>query len=36
MIWQDVKPDSFTWRWQARKPDGSWADNWVIHYTRRK
>lgn len=36
MIWQDVKPDSFTWRWQARKPDGSWADSWVIRYTRRK
>ena len=36
MIWQDVKPDSFTWRWQARKPDGSWADSWVIRYRRRK
>ena len=36
MIWQDVKPDSFTWRWQARQADGSWADSWVIKYTRRK
>ncbi len=24
MIWQEVKPDSFTWRWQARQADGSW------------
>jgi hypothetical protein len=36
MIWQDVKPDSFTWRWQAKQSDGSWADSWVINYTRRK
>lgn len=36
MIWQDVKPDSFTWRWQARQGDGSWADSWVIDYKRRK
>jgi hypothetical protein len=36
MIWQDVKPDSFTWRWQARQADGSWADSWVIKYRRRK
>jgi hypothetical protein len=36
MIWQDVKPDSFTWRWQAKQADGSWADSWVIKYTRRK
>jgi hypothetical protein len=35
MIWQDVKPDSFTWRWQKRtKPDEAWADSWVIHYRR--
>jgi hypothetical protein len=36
MIWQDVKPDSFTWRWQARQADGSWADSWAIKYTRRR
>jgi hypothetical protein len=36
MIWQDVKPDSFTWRWQARQGDGSYADSWVIRYKRRK
>lgn len=36
MIWQDVKPDSFTWRWQARQADGSYTDSWVIKYKRRK
>ena len=36
MIWQDVKPDSFTWRWQARQGDGSYTDSWVIKYKRRK
>ena len=37
MIWQDVKPDSFTWRWQQRaKPDQPWADSWVILYKRKK
>lgn len=36
MIWQDVKPDSFIWRWQRRaKPDEPWADSWVIHYRRK-
>lgn len=33
MIWQDVKPDSFTWRWQKRaKETDPWADSWVIRY----
>ncbi len=36
MIWQDVKPDSLTWRWQQRQTDGSFTDSWVIHYRRRK
>ena len=37
MIWQEVKPDSFTWRWQKRdKADQPWADSWVILYTRKK
>jgi hypothetical protein len=36
MIWADVTPDSFTWRWQARQPDGSYADAWVIRYRRHK
>ena len=37
MIWEDVKPDSFTWRWQSRaKADQPWADSWVILYKRKK
>ena len=33
MIFQDVKPDSFTWRWQRRaKAEDPWADSWVIRY----
>ena len=36
MIWQDVKPDSFTWRWQRKaKAEDDWADSWVIHYRRK-
>jgi hypothetical protein len=36
MIWQDVTPDSLTWRWQQRQPDGTYVDAWVIDYKRRK
>jgi hypothetical protein len=36
MIWQDIRPDGFTWRWQRRaKPDEPWADSWVINYRRK-
>ena len=35
MVFEDVQPDSFTWRWQGRpNPDAPWADMWVIRYTR--
>lgn len=34
MIWQDVTPDSLTWRWQSLEPDGSWTDQWVLKYRR--
>ena len=37
MIFQDVKPDSFTWRWQMRPTVGDpWSDSWVIHYRRQR
>ena len=37
MLWQDVKPDSFTWRWRGKdKADDAWKDLWVIQYTRAK
>ena len=36
MIFEDVKPDSFTWRWQSRaKVDQPWSDSWVILYRRK-
>jgi len=36
MIFQDVKPSSFTWRWQQRaKPEDPWTDHWVIKYRKR-
>jgi len=35
MIWQDIKPDSFTWRWQTQRAGSdSWVDQWVIRYRR--
>ena len=36
MIWEDVKPDSLIWRWQALQEDGSYSDQWVLNYKRRK
>ena len=36
MIWQDVKRDSFVWRWQRKAKAGdAWSDQWVIHYRRK-
>jgi len=35
MIFQDVKPDSFVWRWQRKaRAEDAWVDSWVIHYRR--
>lgn len=35
MIWEDVQPDSFTWRWQGRaSAEAEWTDRWVIRYRR--
>lgn len=37
MVFADIRPDSFTWRWQATTDAGAtWSDQWVIFYTRRK
>ena len=36
MIFQDVKPERFTWRWQKRaKAEDPWSDSWVIQYRKR-
>lgn len=34
MIWQDVREDSLTWRWQSETPAGDWVDTWVLRYRR--
>ena len=36
MIWQDVTDDALVWRWQSLRPDGSWRDDWVLRYARRR
>ena len=36
MVFEDITPDSFTWRWQRSTDAGqTWTDAWVIHYVRR-
>lgn len=36
MVFEDITPNAFTWRWQATRDGGTtWTDSWVIHYTRR-
>jgi len=36
MVFTDITPNSFTWRWQSTADAGAtWADAWVIYYTRR-
>ena len=36
MVFEDITPASFTWRWQRTPDNGAtWADTWVIYYTRR-
>jgi hypothetical protein len=35
MRFEDITPDSLTWRWQASADGGAiWSDSWVIFYTR--
>ena len=37
MVFSDVKPNSFTWRWEATKDGGkTWTLNWRLQYTRSK
>ena len=36
MLFEDITPDGFTWRWQRSTDAGApWTDAWVIHYVRR-
>jgi hypothetical protein len=36
MIYEDIGPDSLTWRWQRSADGQTWSDQWVIRYTRRR
>jgi len=37
MVFDNIKPDSLTWRWQGSDDQGkTWVDRWVIEYTRVK
>lgn len=36
MLFEDITPAAFTWKWQASTDGGvTWTDRWVIYYTRR-
>lgn len=36
MVFEEIKPDSLTWRWQGKtEAESDWADRWVINYRRR-
>jgi hypothetical protein len=37
MVFFNITPDAFDWRWESSSDDGvSWAVNWLIHYKRHK
>jgi hypothetical protein len=34
MVFENIKRDSLTWRWQASDDGATWTDKWVIRYDR--
>lgn len=36
MVFTNIKPNSFTWKWQATNDGKTWTDSWVISYTRKR
>ena len=36
MVFTDIKPNSFLWRWQGTQDGKTWVDSWVIRYTRKR
>ena len=37
MVFEEITPNSLTWRWQRSRDSGAtWEDSWVIYYTRRQ
>jgi hypothetical protein len=35
MVFFDIAPDSFEWRWESSPDQETWTENWAISYTRR-
>jgi hypothetical protein len=36
MVFENIKPASFTWRWQSSDEGDVWTDTWVLQYERVK
>jgi hypothetical protein len=36
MVFTDITPNRFTWRWQATQDGKTWSDSWVIRYSRKR
>jgi len=36
MVFENIKQDSFVWRWQSSMDGQTWKDQWVIDYARKK
>ena len=36
MVWDRITADAFEWEYQKRDPEGAWAPQWHIAYTRRR
>jgi len=35
MVYEDITPESLTWRWQRSADGEAWTDTWVIRYRRK-
>lgn len=35
MVFSDIGPDGFRWRWESSPDRGTWTRNWAIEYRRR-
>lgn len=36
MVFSDITPDSFGWRWESSPDNDTWTTNWEIGYSRRR
>ena len=35
MVFSDITPDAFHWRWESSPDNAAWTVNWEIDYSRR-